>query len=494
MHFKFKKLLPLIITAALFTSAAFSQIRPIGGGIQRIDSNKPASAKPDKTQNTGLSTSKTEVPNVSAPVLGPSSQDKVVQIPAQPAREWVVMVYINAKNNLDPAGVMDVLEMEEIGSTDKAAFVVEIGRMEEFANQSKEYYQLDYWTGGRRYFITQNKTAVTADGLKRISSPVIFKQSSDMGDIKNVVAFAKWTKQKFPAKKYALIMWNHGSGFGDPHPRIQHIGNKSKGISFDDKTGNYIRTTEITQMLKDIGGVDVFATDACLMQMIEVAYHARTYSKFIVGAEELQPGYGYDYTLIAQALNQGSLTPRDLSIAIVETSAYHYGLKDYGFKQELTQSSIESSKLPALITELNTWTQVLMSEPAAEIKPALIIAKDKVMRFQEGMGDDYSNYGDLGMFVSLFGQNTKNIKAKQASQKLLLAIKNAVVTVEGIGVHAKTNLPYRNASGIAIGLPSVKKPYGGSFEGDYEISYFEYPFVKKTNWGNFYKWMCELVY
>jgi len=45
-------------------------------------------------------------------------------------KEWTVMVYLNAKNNLERFGIKDVNEMEMVGSSDKVNIVVEFGRME----------------------------------------------------------------------------------------------------------------------------------------------------------------------------------------------------------------------------------------------------------------------------------------------------------------------------------------------------------------------------
>lgn len=496
MNSTIKKLLLGFMAAALFIPLSVAQIRPIGGGIQRINNgptNTKPTTKPAETKPV-LETSKTKVPEVTTKVddFTPSTKDLVLQNylkdNPQPNREWVVMVYINAKNNLDAPGMMDVFEMEEVGSTDRVGFVVEVGRYEPFARQS-EKYGIDFWSGGRRYLIMKNEKPAERPPYK-ITSPFLFKKSSDMGDVNNVIAFAQWTKQNFPAQKYMLILWNHGAGFVDP---------KTKGISFDDKTGNYIRTTEISQMLNKIGGVDVFATDACLMQMLEVSYHARTNAKFIVGAEELQPGLGYDYTAIGKAMNAKSTTPREASKIIVDTTQAFYKQHYNQLKQELTQSSIEGAKILDLMRALDNWTKAVMSAPHAEVIPALTMAKDGVLRFTQFGGEDpkkqFSTYADLGHFVKLVAKNTTNQGIKQQSELLLRALKNAVVATSFVGNDPASGTSYGEAMGIAIGVPRIRidVPLSAVEAHYYERDYFDYPFVKKSNWGNFYKWMTDLL-
>src|SRR3989339_1466776 len=120
-------------------------------------------------------------------------------------------------------------------------------------------------------------------------------ENVDMGDYKRVVDFVAWAKTNYPAKRYMLIIWNHGSGWMDPK-------GSPKGISFDDETGNYIRTPQIGLILKEAGKVDILAFDACLMQMAEVAYEVKDNAQVIVGSEETVPGLGYPYGLFLGAM------------------------------------------------------------------------------------------------------------------------------------------------------------------------------------------------
>ncbi|MFA6319145.1 MAG: hypothetical protein WC943_17165, partial [Elusimicrobiota bacterium] len=91
-------------------------------------------------------------------------------------REWNVMVFINGKNNLEGYGLKDVNEMELIGSDDKVAVTVELGRIKGYSSEDGD------WVGSRRYLIKKD-----SDGNK-IASPVLQDLGKvDMGDWKHMV-------------------------------------------------------------------------------------------------------------------------------------------------------------------------------------------------------------------------------------------------------------------------------------------------------------------
>ncbi len=69
-----------------------------------------------------------------------------------------------------------------------------------------------------------------------------------MGDYKNFIDFVMWGVQKFPAKKYFVVIWNHGSGWHSLMnllSRSKHNHSPTSDISHDDYTGNKITTVEM---------------------------------------------------------------------------------------------------------------------------------------------------------------------------------------------------------------------------------------------------------
>ncbi|MDO8803666.1 MAG: clostripain-related cysteine peptidase, partial [Elusimicrobiota bacterium] len=181
-------------------------------------------------------------------------------------KEWTIMVFMNAKNNLSDSQLLglvgkwaekDIKEMKEVGTTDKINIVVEHGIKGK---------------GARRLLITK-KGGMFSSGEKVYGE----YPNADMGDYKRVVEFAKWAKTTFPAKKTMLVLWNHGLGWIDPKmdQAPSGTGTAAKGILFDDETKNYLRTAQMKEMMRQIGYTDIVMQNACLQQMAEVLYEMK---------------------------------------------------------------------------------------------------------------------------------------------------------------------------------------------------------------------------
>ena len=110
-------------------------------------------------------------------------------------KKWTVMVFVNAKNNLESYGLSDVNEMEMIGSSDEVNIVTELGRLPGYSSADGD------WKGSRRYLIEKdaNKYAITSPILMEIPN-------SDMGDWEYLVEFVKWSMEKYPAENYMLSL------------------------------------------------------------------------------------------------------------------------------------------------------------------------------------------------------------------------------------------------------------------------------------------------
>ena len=427
----------------------------------------------------------TPVPEA-APALGHETAPAAFkQAPAR-QKEWTVMVFINAKNNLDPAGIMNVNDMERIGSTDKVNIVAEFGRMK---GQQGAPAAAGDWDGVRRYYITKN------DDPDRILSPALqYLGPVDMGDPQTAVDFVKWSKRHFPAKKYLFIMWNHGGGW-------------MSGVSSDDETGHVINAKKIGEVARQIGGVDVLAFDACLMQMAEVAYEVKDYAKVVVGSEETIPGMGYPYSIFLSALAENpAMGPEALGAAIVDAyGAYYSAFKNYKLNATgkgdvgVTLSAIRTSKLPELAARIREFATLAR---ASRDKNAMKIAKTGTTRYGVFGGYDQlytkTPYADLYSFVKLFSwqldRKARNAAAlKQSADGLKdfisksLVIKNVAIGDDPLG-H-----PITESYGISVYMP----PTSPSMTKDKidrmaNIPYADLDFNKRTDWLDFVIFMYKI--
>ncbi|HAH32956.1 MAG TPA: hypothetical protein DCL44_11655 [Elusimicrobia bacterium] len=405
---------------------------------------------------------KEELGAAEVPAASPAAQDKgfimdwLFGKPAQKVMpEWTIMVFMNGKNNLEPFAIKDLNEMEVVGSSARLNIVVETGRIEGYDTSNGD------WMGTRRFLIKKD-----TDTLK-VNSPVVQDMGKvDMGDYKSVIDFGKWAKQKYPAKKYMLIVWNHGSGWEKGVKPVL------KGISYDEETNNHINTPQLGQVLKAIGGVDVYGSDACLMQMAEVVYELKDNVKYIVGSEEVEPGDGYTYnTFLAPLAAKPAMTPEELAKTAVDAYSDHY--KDQ--KTGSTQSFIKAASIPMLLTLTNDFSYAVTQ---AGEKTLAKSARDSALGFS------ISENKDLYDFVSRVVAGTKKPAVAEKGKALMSFITGGLV------VYNRTNnspgspwggpaVDYSPAKGVAIYMPY-------SVLGD---GYADLQWAKYSNWDEFVNWM-----
>ena len=363
--------------------------------------------------------------------------------------EWTIMVYLNAKNTLAPAALYNLNQMEAAGSTGKVNIVVEIGRMDGYDPSGTD------WTGTRRYLITKgyNSNKITSTLIQDLG--VI-----DMGDYRSVIDFGNWAKGAYPARKYMLIMWSHGTGWVKDHPAAME-----KSISGDKQSGNNLDTPQLGLALKGMGGVDVYGSDACLMQMAEVDYELKDHAKFIVGSEESEPGYGYAYDkFFSSIVENPAMSAEDAAKAAVDTFVDSYE----GSAQGATQSYVRSSALPGFLAATNAFAGALMR------------AGDKdVVRAAMAAAQHYANpeNKDLYSFTQLVVGTTANSDVKAKGGALMSYITDTLV---GRSRTANGNTAdYGNSHGLAVFMTHWEVPR----------SYSELRWARDSGWDELLTWL-----
>ena len=388
-------------------------------------------------------------------------------------KEWTVMVFINGKNDLELAGLYNVNQMEQVGSSGKVNIVVEMGRMN--GQAQGDAHQDGDWTGSRRMLIKKDKDE------EKITSPVLMKtEKVDMGDYKRAVDFVEWSKENFPAKHYMLIIWNHGSGFMDPRK-------EQKGISFDDETGNYIRTPQIGQILREAGKVDVLAFDACLMQSAEVDYEVKDNVDVIVGSEETVPALGYPYSMFLGALvKKPDLNAEQLGAITVE--AYKMFYDKLGKPSQL--SAVRASKLEGFAQRMKDFSALAKDADAAALKAA----RDGVIRYDAVGPSDakmtISFYGDAAQFAKLAADNLKDgdkaAAVKQKAEELGAFIDGELVIHKGATGKNRAGHEMSESRGISVYLPPAEARIPqAKLEGIFEAPYTDFVFDKASGWHDF---------
>ena len=413
----------------IMTSVALSMSASLYAGIN-FDNPKTNSVKE-------------EIANLELTAPVPAAPEMETVKPAA-VKEWTIMVFVNGKNNLEEYALKDMNEMEMIGSSDQVNVVTEVGRIAGYSTADGD------WKTARRYLVKKDTD------INKITSPIVQELPKvDMGDYRHLVEFATWAKTNYPAKKYMLVVWNHGAGW------IKSRGiNGVKGISYDDETNNHITTPQLGLALKAIGKVDVYGSDACLMQMPEVDYEIKDYADYIVGSEETEPGDGYTYnTLLGPLVAKPTMAGEELGKLAVNAYSDHYGTEDH------TQSLIKSAALNGFVPLINDFVAAAMaSGEKALVKSALAGAQSYA----------YAENKDLSHFLTLYMASSKNAAVKAKAKTLQDYLLNTMVLLN------RANSTYSDSKGLAIYMPDYSN-----------TAYNELAWAKASQWDEFIGWYTK---
>lgn len=377
------------------------------------------------------------LPEVSAPEPAP---------PARPAsKDWTVLIYVSARNNLGLEAIKDVNEMEAAGSTARVNVVTEMGRIKcdppfnPFSSVQEPLPPQADWTGSRRFLIQKDSDPLT------ITSPVLAHfPDADMGDWQHLAEFISWGKANYPAKKYLLIVGGHGSGWRGVKPPA----GGSKGVSYDEPSGNHISPAELAQAIKAGGGVNVYASDACLMQTVEVIYALKDSAEYVVGSQETTPGSGYNYEVFLKAL---SANPGD-SLAAAQSimkgfSEFYYGEQ----KLSVTMSIVRPSLAAELAGKLDRFARLVAASPA---DMALYHEKKWGLRAFED-----EDARDLYQLMTMYYENSPAPAVRAAAKDVIVFLaEKLIVRNDALGYKSK------NANGISIYFPVFYMNYKAKYE------------------------------
>ncbi|MBI5743408.1 MAG: hypothetical protein HY952_02550 [Elusimicrobia bacterium] len=388
-------------------------------------------------------------PVAAAPAVpAPAAVEPVTQAAPAAERDWLVMVFINGVNDLGILGFANksINDMEKVGSTDRMAVVVEYGIL----GQEGAARNLQFQRGSKTIFVGKDN-----DDQRITSLPFYSSNDADMGSAANLERFVKRAVRRFPARRTAVIVWNHGGG------RL--------GIAWDDVSKNHMEVDQLGRSLarlKQFLGrkIDVFATDACLMQMAGVAYELKDSADVIVGSEEVIPGDSYPYAEILGPLaaNPGMRAEQLGTLMVDAYAAYYAG-------EKVTLSALRSSALPGFTELLNAWVKAVNADPKAR-KAALSEATvNTTYNFQ--MRDSRDLYDYLN--------NVDDLLPKS------LAVKNASADIKGYlegSLIIKDSALISNAHGLAIYIPDLR--YNSA-------NYEKLAFARDSLWDDFLRAMME---
>ncbi|MDD4363949.1 MAG: clostripain-related cysteine peptidase [Atribacterota bacterium] len=329
--------------------------------------------------------------------------------------EWTVMVYLAAGNNLESVGIQDINEMELIGSNKDVNIIVQLDRipfhvLDQYGMGDADDASNNNWTGTRRYYVTKD---INPEIIR--SNLIMDLGEKNMGDPETLNDFALWAMQNYPAKRYLLVLWNHGGGFRSIDT------SSSRDICWDWNFGfnNRITMPQLKESLSFISGqmgkkIDIVGMDACYMGMVEVAYQIKDYSDIVVFSEASVPGDGWQYDCILEGLvNYPLQKTNNFASSIVDSFQKQYS----GSGRNVTISAVDLSKIDNLADNISNLANAIISDNKT-LKENYRAAARNTQNYT-GVGFEYI---DLKHFTSNLPDYTSNssvlIYANQIKQYL----------------------------------------------------------------------------
>lgn len=366
------------------------------------------------------------------------------------AAQWTVLVYIAADNSLEGYDLNDINEMEQVGSTDQVNIVVECDRS---GTASSE----EGWAGCRRYYITKdNDTSAIGSTLIEDLGTI------DSGSYLQLENFIEWGVQNYPAQRYAVIVWNHGSGW-----QGRNKGITTRGIAWDDSTGNFITQAQLKiafdAVYNSVGTkVELLGMDACVMGNIEVAYDFINTANYLTFSQASIPGTGWAYNLFLQNLvNNPTCDGSQLGTYIVNGYA-----DEYGYNGSQTLSTINLSHLATLTSRIYTFVQNANAVMDTEGSTMKLICTNL-----DPADSTYTDYKDLDQLMVDMINQVSDESVVSAAQDVRTALAQAVV--------CEFHGNYATAYGLSIWVP-------GSYDYlQYNGEYGDLGFASPSQWGSF---------
>jgi hypothetical protein len=407
-------------------------------------------------------------PGDTPPVQAPGTQSPVS---GQESSEWTVIVYSAADDEvLEENMWFDINEMEMVGSTPQVNIVVQIDRYPGAFSGDGD------WTDTRRYLIQRD------NDINRITSPVVESLGeADMGQQQTLIDFVTWAVQRYPAKKYALVMSDHGGGW------TGGFSDMTAGPDSELSISEIVSSIEQIQVNTGVSKFEMIGFDACLMGQIEVFASLYPYSNYMIASEEVIPGYGWSYAAwLGQLTQNPALDGSGLSQAVVSTYVVNDALltevratPDEIAQEESTTtlSAIESARVPDVIGAMNQFVSTVASVDQSLVAEARTYSRSYFSLFGEEVSPSFI---DLGNFSEVLTSLTDDAAVQQTAVQLQTAIDSAVVA-------EKHGANMSGSNGIAFHFPDSDLYYYTEFNTEFPPYYAESSkrFLEQSVWDEF---------
>jgi hypothetical protein len=435
----------------------------------------------------------------SSPAKSEKSEEISMLLAPNKRRPWTMMVYMAGDNGkifdtdrgriklmaeMTTVGYRDLMEMGTVGTTDNVAITCLFD------------------TQDIAYLVEVRKGRGMADSAVQQVPEV------NTGAPETLQAFIIESMKAYPADHYALVIWNHGTGWLDVDsysavrafdptgksnpplfratPQKLTAGDTTRPIAYDDSSMDFLDSQDLRAALAAAQAetgerLDLIGMDACLMAMIEGGRELAGFADYFVASQEVEPMAGWPYGPIIAALDgEPGLAAAKFADVIVEEFTKSYG----GATREehtVTQSAIVLARTATTEELCATLVSAMLDDATPTLRRLARRARDETLTFED------RSYRDLGDFAAKLTALTEwdNYPAVTTAA---VALHDHLIARDETGPILKVGfLPdYERATGMSVYLPgAIPETEREKILGTYR----ELAFAQNTGWDKLVGWL-----
>lgn len=360
--------------------------------------------------------------------------------------KWTIYWYLCGSDleSLHGSATNDILELLETKLPPEVEVVIETGGSNTWQNNVFQSGKIGRYLYG-------------SDGLNILEE----LPDGNMGDKEVLKDFLRFSSQA-PAEHKMFIFWDHGGGT---------IG----GISYDERTHKSLSLNEVREAFSEVYGTnpenppfDIVGFDACLMGTLETANSIHGIAKYMVASQEVEPGNGWEYKAIGQALSENpDIDARQLGKIICDS--YLEGCQREGTDGKATLSLIDMAYIPDLVNAYEAMGQEALSQAAGaefftELSRACNAAENYGGNTKEQGYFDLIDLGNMSFRTKALFPNSSD--AILSSLRKAVAYKvNGIYRTQGMGLSVYYPLSgnqdmLAKFQSVESASPSFKEVYG----------------------------------
>lgn len=367
-----------------------------------------------------------------AGLLGISSCSSGGEPPHEEPRDWTVLVYMAADNDLDPSAAQNLRELAEGAAAPGTQVIVQIDRHVRFATDS--IVNLPPFSGTKRLRVESGHLRELAD-----------LGETNTADRHALADFVRWGFTEHPAARYALILWDHGAGW------------QGFGVDESEKPRARLALSDVRDAIAEgtqaagVGRLAVLGFDACLMGTLEVAATLAPYADYLVASEELEPAHGWGYRSLASDAAR-SRSGADLGRALL--AGYREKAVQRGTIDTITLSLVDLRRVEEVDQALVSFAARAEDDPVA--LTAVGRARAAALEFgaspEPRKGRHLVDLGDLASHVAASQPERARVARAVSS-----ALREAVI--EKVAGRAKAA-----ATGLSVYFPPSLRDYNAAYD------------------------------